>query len=130
MSDTSTTTTAGLDVKSLAKLQKLRDEINNSGEYLRLSDGQSEKLVFNLNDTVGLRVRMIQTDKGEKQVIKIAFAVFNLRLQQNQLLELSRKWSTRAINSMIYHNTTTLIVKREGSGLETDYTFLPAEPST
>jgi hypothetical protein len=127
MQKTSTT----LNAAALAKLQELLNEIDRSGDYLRLSDGQSENVIFNLVDVPGLKTRTIRVDGGvEKQVIKIVFIVRNERLQKNQLFELSRKWSKRAIDCMTFHNTSALTVHRKGVGLSTDYSFSPSEQST
>jgi hypothetical protein len=64
-------------------------------------------------------------------VIKVVFSVWNDRIQRDQLFETSRKWARRACAAMTFNNTNTLIVKRTGIGLKTDYTFQPVvEPST
>jgi hypothetical protein len=126
-----TSTSTALDARALAKLQELLNEIDRSGDYLRLSDGQSENVIFNLVDVPGLKTRTIHVDDGiEKQVIKIVFIVRNERLQKNQLFDLSRKWAKRAIDCMTFHNTSALIVRRKGVGLATDYSFSPIESST
>ena len=58
---TATATATPLDAKALAKLQELLNEVNNSGDFFKLSDGQMQEVTFNLNDTPGLRTRVIQT---------------------------------------------------------------------
>jgi hypothetical protein len=120
-----------LNAAALVKLQELLNEIDRSGDYLRLSDGQSESIVFDLVNVLGLKTRTRHVDGGvEKQVIKIVFIVRNERLQKNQLFELSRKWTKRAIACMTFNNTNALTVKRTGVGLKTDYSFQPAESTS
>jgi hypothetical protein len=128
--ETSTSNTT-LNAVALAKLQEILNEIDRSGDYLRLSDGQSENVIFDLVNVPGLKTRTIRVDDGtEKQLIKIVFIVKNERLQKNQLFELSRKWTKRAIACMTFNNTNALTVKRTGVGLKTDYSFQPAESTS
>jgi hypothetical protein len=118
-----------LDAKTLKRLEWLVQEINNSDDYFRMQDGQSQELTFNINDIADLRTRTIHTEDGEKTVIKVVFSVWNPKIQHDQLFEISRKWARRIIAAITFNNTTTLIARRTGVGLKTDYTFQPAELS-
>ncbi len=64
-----------LNEKAIAKLNTLLNEINNTGDYFRMEDGQSEEVTFNLVDTPGLKSRIIQTKDGAKESIKIVFII-------------------------------------------------------
>jgi hypothetical protein len=115
-----------LDEKGLQRLDELMDEVGSSGEFLRIQDGQSQEITFDLQQTPGVTTRTIQTKEGEKEINRFRFMVYNPKIDKHQAFELSRKWVKRAIEAMKEYNTNTLVIKRKGSSmLDTEYTFLP-----
>ena len=70
-----------------------------------------------------MRTRAIPTKEGEKEITRFNFAITHR--DKGKFFELSNKWVRRALEAMKDFNTTTLVVKRKGSGLDTEYRFLP-----
>ena len=63
-STTTETTATPLDTKALAKLDELMLEIEGGGDYFKTQNGQSQEITFNLEDSPGMKTRVIHTDDG------------------------------------------------------------------
>ena len=86
--------------------------IDSTSDYLPLQDNQSEEVIFNLDSAdTGLHTKTIETEEGEKKLIKFRFLVKNLRLHKNQYLDLSMKWAKIAIQTMVFFSTRQLVIE-------------------
>jgi len=115
-----------LNENDLNRLDELSNELGTSGEFFKLADGQTQTVVFDLQNTPGTRTRIIQTKEGEKEITRFAFLVRNPKTGKNQQFELANRWVKKALEAMRDFQTTTLVVKRRGSTIsDTEYSFLP-----
>jgi len=97
-------------------------EAQSGGEDLKVADGQSVVVVFDLNESPGTRTRTINTKDGEKEITRFAFVVWNPVLKQRQFLELANRWVRAALEAMVEYNTNSLVVKRTGTTItDTSY---------
>jgi len=115
-----------LSESSQQALQGFMNQVQNSGDFLKMEDGQKIEVTFDLEHTPGMRTRTINTKDGEKTIERFAFVVWNEQSKRLQYFELAQKWVRAALEAMQEYNTNTLVVKRTGSKMtDTSYAFMP-----
>jgi len=122
--------TAILSDKTRSRIQELINDIRSDGNYFVIKSGQApQKITLNVDIYLGKITRTIQMSDGNtKEIKQHTFSVWNHSYSKLQTLQLSNRWIKKLLQTMLAHNTNTLIVSRQGDDIfTTRYNFEPAE---
>jgi hypothetical protein len=61
-------TTNQLDAKALSRLEELMNEVGSSGDYFKIQDGQSQEVIFDLQNTIGIGPGLLQHQKERRKL--------------------------------------------------------------
>lgn len=82
-----------LDKKSLDKIDRFIESIDDNSDYFTISDGQSKLINFDLENSVGFQKRILYlSDGSEKAINQFTFVVI-LRNGKKQVWDLSSRFA-------------------------------------
>jgi len=115
--------------ETISKMEAWTSEMeilaNSQSKFFTISPGQEVEVFFDMeHPDVGFIDKTFKDSKGQEITKRVfQFVVFNIKAQKEQTWAPSITWGMKAIQAMKDYGDT-LIIRRKGAGLDTDYDFI------